>query len=66
MFVTCIAAGCRKISRSPTIYGTCGLGFLAAPMVSAPEPWRPAGRQVIAVSGLLGAGFATDPGRRPH
>lgn len=33
--------------------------FLAAPVVPAPEPWRRVA--VIAVGGLLGAGFAADP-----
>ncbi|MDX8034157.1 hypothetical protein SK803_28395 [Lentzea sp. BCCO 10_0856] len=36
--------------------------FLAAPTVPAPPPWRPADSHVIAVGGLLGVGFATDPG----
>ncbi len=35
--------------------------FLAAPTVPAPHPWRPADCHVIAVGGLLGVGFATDP-----
>jgi hypothetical protein len=36
--------------------------FLAAPVVPAPGPWRRADCHVIAVGGLLGVGFATDPG----
>ncbi len=35
--------------------------FLAAPTVPAPSPWRPAGHPMVAVGGLLGVGFATDP-----
>lgn len=36
--------------------------FLAAPTVPAPPPWRPADCHVVAVGGLLGVGFAADPG----
>ncbi|MGY6653763.1 hypothetical protein ACXIZN_16470 [Amycolatopsis sp. TRM77291] len=36
--------------------------ILAAPAGAAPPPWRPAGRHVAAVGGLLGVGFAADPG----
>jgi hypothetical protein len=36
--------------------------FLAAPTVPAPPPWRPADCPVVAVGGLLGVGFAADPG----
>ncbi|AUY48143.1 hypothetical protein [Streptomyces sp. CB01881] len=35
--------------------------FLAAPVVAPPPPWRPVGRGLIPVGGLLGIGFATDP-----
>ncbi|WP_194898849.1 hypothetical protein [Catenulispora pinisilvae] len=35
--------------------------FLAAPVMPAPEPWRPAAAGTIAVGGLLGVGFAPDP-----
>ncbi|MFD4671287.1 hypothetical protein ACFWNN_16240 [Lentzea sp. NPDC058450] len=36
--------------------------FLAAPVVAAPAPWRPADSHVVAVGGLLGVGFGVDPG----
>ncbi|MGI5506220.1 hypothetical protein [Lentzea sp. CA-135723] len=36
--------------------------FLAAPVVAAPVPWRPADSPVAAVGGLLGVGFGVDPG----
>ncbi|GLY50800.1 hypothetical protein [Lentzea sp. NBRC 102530] len=35
--------------------------FLAAPVVAAPAPWRPADNHEIAVGGLLGVGFGVDP-----
>lgn len=34
---------------------------LAAPVVSPPEPWRPAGRGVFRTGGLIGVGLAPDP-----
>ncbi|MGW2253862.1 hypothetical protein ACWCXH_27260 [Kitasatospora sp. NPDC001660] len=34
----------------------------SAEVTAPPEPWRPVGRGVIAVGGLQGIGFATDPG----
>ncbi|MEV4435762.1 hypothetical protein [Streptomyces sp. NPDC049585] len=35
---------------------------LAAPVVEAPAPWERVGRTCIPVGGLLGIGFAVDPG----
>ncbi|MFF8732511.1 hypothetical protein ACF073_39530 [Streptomyces sp. NPDC015171] len=36
--------------------------LLAAPVVRAPEPWRPVLEPCVPVGGLLGIGFATRPG----
>ncbi|MFJ9818967.1 hypothetical protein ACIRU3_27680 [Streptomyces sp. NPDC101151] len=36
--------------------------LLAAPVVSAPEPWQPVFEHCVPVGGLLGIGFATHPG----
>ncbi|GAA5700721.1 hypothetical protein Save01_01524 [Streptomyces avermitilis] len=35
--------------------------FLAAPVLPAPEPWRPVFKPFAAVGGLLGIGFASHP-----
>ncbi|WP_280681294.1 hypothetical protein [Kitasatospora sp. MAA19] len=35
---------------------------LNAEVTAPPEPWRPVGRGMVPVGGLLGIGFATDPG----
>ncbi|MGW4568056.1 hypothetical protein ACWEN3_38685 [Streptomyces sp. NPDC004561] len=36
--------------------------LLAAPVVAAPEPWRPVFQPCVPVGGLLGIGFASHPG----
>ncbi|WP_430787854.1 hypothetical protein [Actinoplanes sp. G11-F43] len=35
--------------------------FLAAPVMPAPDPWRPSQRPMISTGGLLGVGFAPHP-----
>ncbi|MES5816646.1 hypothetical protein [Streptomyces sp. RG80] len=35
--------------------------MLAAPVVPAPEPWRPVSERCIPIGGLLGIGFASHP-----
>ncbi|GGX97748.1 hypothetical protein [Streptomyces hiroshimensis] len=35
--------------------------FLSAPVVPAPDPWRPVSAHLIPIGGLLGVGFALDP-----
>ncbi|MFI1252361.1 hypothetical protein ACH4U6_00950 [Streptomyces netropsis] len=35
--------------------------YLSAPVIPAPDPWRPVSRPMIPIGGLLGVGFALDP-----